>query len=271
MRDVYFKILQRQNRFRNTKHLTTIPQDFCFNQSEFDLASRYLEGLSARQIKYCYPGHEDYPLAFYKIKEPPLFIEYRGEAWWKTTSFLSIVGSRDISPLTEALLKRMLPHVLLDLNIGVVSGGAIGVDQLAHHICLKQDKPTIFVLPSGLEALYPQSLNHFFSQDYIGKCCFLTEFESDQKIHKSFFFHRNRLIAALGEMTLVAQASLKSGSLLTVHHSLECGKPVLTFPCHPEVLGFEGNLQLIREGAYVVTQKSDLLDFWMAENWSSLR
>jgi DNA processing protein len=73
------------------------------------------------------------------------------------------------------------------------------------------------------------------------------------------------LIAALGELTLIVQASLKSGSLLTVHHCLENGKPLLVIPSHPEIIGFEGNLKLIREGAYPITSEQDLLDFWNAE------
>ncbi len=265
-----FKVLQRQNKFRNPKHLTSVPADFACRTDEIQSAQEYLQRLARKNISWTYPGHIFYPLAFYKMKEPPLFFEYIGYPFWCEYKFISIVGSRQISNLTEAWLKKHIPHFIQTNRIGIVSGGASGVDQVAHALAIKHEQPTLFVLPSGLENFYPATLEKFRLKPYSELSCFVSEFELDQRIHKSHFYFRNRLIAAFGEMTLVAQATLKSGSLLTVHHCLEIGRPVLTIPSHPEILGFEGNLKLVSEGAYAIANSDQLLDFWRAETWSSI-
>lgn len=264
---ILFKIIQRKYHFRNPHQLVVLPKDFIYNESEYSSAREYIQNLAKYNIKYSHPENEDYPKEFLKMKEPPLFFEYYGAAIWKNEEFISVVGSREIHPHTEKWMKMHLTEFVCRNNVGIVSGGARGVDQLSHLIAMKNRVPTIFILPSGLLHLYPNSLNEIKSDYMSDNICFISEFEIYQKIHKSHFFFRNRLIAAFGRITLVAQASLKSGSLLTVHHCLEIGKAVATVPAHPEMTGFEGNLKLIYEGAYSIRNFIDLQDFWVAEYW----
>lgn len=263
---ILFKIIQRKYKFRNPQNLSEVPCNFIYTEDEYESAKKYIQTLESFNIKYSYPGKDDYPLKFSTMKEPPLFFEYMGEPLWQKLDFLSVVGSREIHSTTESWMKQHLSAFVNQLQVGIVSGGAKGVDQLAHLIAIKNQVPTIFVLPSGLQNLYPKSLEeireHCMNQDV----CFVSEFELHQKIHKSHFYFRNRLIASFGQLTLVTQASLKSGSLLTVHHCLEMGRPVLTVPAHPEMLGFDGNLKLLFDGAYSVRNFKDLLDFWKAES-----
>jgi DNA processing protein len=266
---ILFKIMQRKFKFRNPNHLLGLATNIVYTEDEYESAKNYVLSLKDYNINYSYPGHINYPLQFLKMKEPPLFFEYCGEPVWQQGAFLAVVGSREMHQSTESWLKQHLPDFLMHKVAGVVSGGARGVDQLAHTIAIKNQIPTIFVLPSGLLKLYPKSLEEIREHCMGLNVCFVSEFELQQRINKSHFYFRNRLIAALGEVTLVAQASLKSGSLLTVHHCLEMGKPVLTVPAHPEMLGFDGNLKLMFDGAYSVRNSSDLLDFWMAESCSN--
>ena len=264
---VLYKIIQRKFKFRNPHHLLFLPKEFIYTEDEYNSAKAYILGLARHNINYTYPEKDDYPYLFKNMKEPPLFLEYYGEPVWKNNEFLSVVGSREIHPMTERWMKQHLTDFIKYNNIGIVSGGAKGVDQLSHFIAIKNKISTIFVLPSGLLHLYPKAL-HEIKSDYVDKnICFISEFEIDQKLHRSHFYFRNRLIAALGRITFVAQATLKSGSLLTVHHCLEIGRPVATIPSHPEVLGFEGNLKLLFEGAYSVRNFIDLHELWQAESW----
>lgn len=247
--------------------MVELPKEFLYSEKEYASALHYLRKLAELGIQYTFPEKEDYPVQFLKMKEPPLFLEYIGKPLWLNHRYISIVGSREIVPLTEQWMKLHLTDFLFQSRAGVVSGGARGVDQLAHLIALKNNAPTIAILPSGLLHLYPRSLNELKSESSGDQLCFLTEFEIHHKIHKSHFYFRNRLIAALGTLTLVVQASVKSGSMLTVHHCLEMGKPVSTIPAHPEMHAFEGNLKLLYEGAHSVRNFRDLHDFWLAENW----
>lgn len=268
---IFYKILQRRNWYRNPKNLISIPSDLIYTESEFREAHEYVLSLQKFGIRYTHPEHIFYPRSLLKMKEPPLFLEYIGEPLWMTYQLMSVVGSREIHSLTETWMKSNLGEFLqtIEPQVGIVSGGARGVDQLAHLIAMKNNKPTVFVLPSGLHELYPSQLEVFRQQITRTPMCFLTEFEMHQKIHKAHFYFRNRIIAALGSITLVAQASMKSGSLLTVHHCLEIGRPILTLPGHPEMHGFDGNIQLLRDGAFLIAHHRDLLDFWRAESSSN--
>jgi DNA processing protein len=264
---VLFKILQRRNKYRNSESVVHVSSDMNYSQKEFEEASSYLRLLHQNGIKFTYPGDEKYPKQLLKMKEPPLFLEYIGDPLWCSFNSLSVVGSREIETATATWIKEHLEKFLTESKdvISIVSGGATGVDQLAHFTAIKAGKPTVFVLPSGLMNLYPRGLDKFMKMSSSSPVCFLSEFELTQQIHKSHFYFRNRIIAALGEMTLVAQASMRSGTLLTVHHCLEIGRPVLVIPAHPAMHGFAGNIKLLQDGAYLISNFHDLHEIWVAE------
>lgn len=262
---ILFKILQRRYRFRNPHHWTKLPELTDYTVDEYESAQQYIQHLIKTGISYSHPECPLYPRGFLKMKEPPLFFEYYGKPYWAENPLLSVVGSRDIKTVSEQWMRMHLEKFVRDLNVGIISGGANGVDQLSHVIAVKNAVPTVAVLPSGLMQIYPKSLEYLKKQND-KSVCFLTEFEVNQTIHKSHFYFRNRLIAAMGLFTLVVQSSLRSGSLLTVHHALEVGKPIAVVPAHPQMSGFEGNLKLLHDGAFLVREFDDLRDFWVAES-----
>ena len=268
---ILFKTLQRSLGFRNPEAILKITPEMTirFSQQELVLAERYLLSLTDKGIKFTYPGHENYPASFYKMLEPPLFLEYLGEPVWLNYEMLAVVGSRKIHSLTQKWIQNEIP-IFLDqkLNVAIASGGAIGVDQCAHWAAVKSSRPTIVVLPCGIENLFPQNLNTMKRHILDHGGCFLSEFENGQQVRKHFFYFRNRLITNISNMTMIAQAEKKSGSFLTVHHALQNGRLMVTLPAHPEMSEFSGNLHLIREGCFYVLTNKDLLNFWEAEFWS---
>lgn len=268
---IYFKALQNKNYYRNSDSIETLLEKalVSFSSLELEKAARYIESLESKKINYTYPGHENYPQAFHFMKEPPLFLEFVGNPCWNEFSFLTVVGSREKHMLTHEWMELELSKALADLNIGVVSGGAVGVDQWAHLTCVKHHKPTVVVLPSGLDSIYPESLKSLRAGILESGGALLTEFSQGHRIHKSNFYFRNRLIVALGKVCLVVQAKEKSGTFLSVHHALENGVPVVTIPAHPYLPEFSGNIKLMNDGAPLITNSSDLIDFWLAESWSS--
>lgn len=266
---IAFKALQRRYKFRNPNHLVSLPDHLQISKAEEYEVIRYLKRLETKKIRYTYPQDACYPQSFYAMKEPPLFLEFIGEPVWLKSELISVVGSRNCHELTRNWILEEVSSFLKTENIGLASGGAIGVDQYSHLAAIKSGCPTVVVLPSGLEHIYPTSLNELKNEILKYGGCFLTEFELDQKIHKHFFYFRNRLISALGKMCLVAQSTEKSGTMLTVHHALENGRPVLTVPAHPKLVAFSGNIKLLKDGAYLVSDCAELLDFWRSESWSS--
>lgn len=268
---VLFKALQRYLGFRNPESLVEITSEHTkkLSSEELLLAERYLLSLKDKGIQFTYPGDEFYPKSFYKMLEPPLFIEYVGEPVWMHKQILAIVGSRKIHPFTDRWMRQEIPQFLeARPEVAIASGGAMGVDQCAHTTAIKSDRPTIVVLPCGVENLFPKNLNNLKKYVLQTGGCFLSEFENDQSVRKHFFFFRNRLITALANVTMVAQAEKRSGSFLTVHHALQNGRTMITLPAHPMMFEFSGNQHLIREGCFYVLTNKDLLNFWEAESWS---
>ena len=192
------------------------------------------------------------------------------QPFWRSFACLAVVGSRKMHSLSSAWMNEHFSEYVNRTAVCIVSGGAFGVDQLAHRISIKNSAPTVVVTPSGLIDIYPSDLKEKLNCLNADLVCYLSEFEMNQVLHKSHFYFRNRLISALGDMVLVVQADCRSGSLLTVHHALENGKPVLTLPAHPSLSGFKGNFQLMQEGAGVILSSLDLQQIWLAEKQSNI-
>lgn len=268
---ILFKALQRHLRFRNPDALTQLNPDQIKNISSEELASaeKYIINLNKIGISFTYPGDVYYPQNFYSMLEPPLFLEYIGEPVWLKYQILSIVGARKIHTWTERWLQSEIPLFLqAQPLIAIASGGAVGVDQCSHWAAIKSERPTIVILPCGVNNLFPANLNQMKKYVLQSGGCFLSEFENDQAVRKHLFFFRNRLITALASVTMVAQASVRSGTFLTVHHALANGRTMVTLPAHPMMTDFTGNHHLMKEGCFYVLTNKDLLNFWEAESWS---
>lgn len=212
----------------------------------------------------CY-GEELYPHSCYWMQDPPLALSYWGAPCWLAQRSLAVVGSRE--PSSESLLwmeKEFGAFCETD-NPCVVSGGARGVDQKSHALALRKRCLTIVVLPSGLGALYPDSLKEWVKPILDGGGCLLSEYRHDLKMHKYLFHHRNRLIAALGCATLLVEARRRSGTFMTASQSVQMGRAVAVVPGHPLDPHFGGSLDLLSEGAFPVRDLQDLRMFFASE------
>ncbi len=266
---ILFKALQRSHKYRNPDPIFEMTDSTVFTKIELQSATEYIEKLQSLGVRYTYPGDENYPLSFYKMIEPPLFLEYIGHPCWNRMNSMAVVGSRDCHDLTVQWINTQLIPFLKIEEIALVSGGAIGVDLKCHVAALRSGRPTVVVLPCGLGQIYPKDVQYLVAEIINGGGAVVSEFEQQQKIHKSFFYFRNRLIATLGRVCFVMQAGVKSGTMLTVHHALQNGRPVAVIPAHPGLSEFAGNVKLINEGAFSITDSVSLYDFWKAESWSS--
>ena len=182
---IYFKWLQRKNRFRNPENKTERPSDFYLSKTETIEIQKYLDQLQLNKISYTYPSDMYYPKAFLQMKEPPLFVEYIGTPIWAQAELFSVVGSRKLHPLTQSWMQSEFADFLQETNLTVVSGGARGVDQAAHLAAVKMQRPTIVVLPSGLNQMYPSDLSELRDEILFYRGVFISEFEMNQKVHKS--------------------------------------------------------------------------------------
>lgn len=216
-------------------------------------------------VKFVCYGEDHYPLQCYLMAESPLCLSYVGSPCWQVEASISIVGSRE--PSSESLLwmEQELSSFLSKANPLVVSGGARGVDQKAHALALRKLCATAVVLPSGLGEIYPDSLKDWVRPIIDQGGCMISEYDYQQKMHKHLFHHRNRLIAALGSVTLLVEARRRSGTLITAHQAAQLGRSVWVVPGHPQDPHFQGSLDLLFDGAQIARDAEDLLMLFHSE------
>ncbi|MEG1002395.1 DNA-processing protein DprA [Clostridium sp.] len=197
-----------------------------------------------------------YPISLKKIAEPPYLLFYRGNIDLLSKRTVGIVGSRKNSIYGERAT-RLIAKELVKNNIAVVSGGALGVDSIAHDETLKNGGNTIAVLGCGIDIAYPyRNKNLFKAIEKDGLV--ISEFLPGTKPYAYNFPRRNRIISGLSEIIVVTEATEKSGSLITVTCALEQGKDVIVVP-QPifSKSGYGANL-LIRDGANIYSSMEDL-------------
>jgi DNA processing protein len=224
-------------------------------------AQTTLEWCLKNKVSIIYPGHERYPEEFETLPQPPQFLTVLGTLDCLNGIGLSVVGARDHS---VNALKWMEEHFLIALrhqNLFTISGGARGVDQIAHRLSLRAQRPTIAFLPSGLGNMYPADFPHWSEAIISGGGAVISEYPPMTMMEKSNFHRRNRMIAALGRGLFVVEAGRKSGSLITARFALELGKPICVLPAsalEPRALG---TLDLLFDGATPIRDAADLLTF----------
>jgi len=181
------------------------------------------------------------PPEFLHVENVPQQIFYRGDTSVLSLRKVSIVGARKAYPYSRALT-HTLSLELSKRGIQVVSGGAMGIDAIAHEGAFPN---TIAVLANGLDIVYPK-VNKKLLAKISEQSLLLSEYEDGVKARSYSFVHRNRLVVALGEVLVVAQADLNSGSMRSVEYALEMGKKIFVFPHR---LGeSEGTMKLLRDG-----------------------
>lgn len=216
-------------------------------------------------------GEPEYPGGFYPLSDAPLLISVLGVPCWGSNHVFSVVGSRDPTLETRQWIEFHLSHFLKSTQFVVVSGGARGVDQLAHNAALRLGLPTMAILPSGLGRIYPLHFSEFAQDIAQSGGCVMSEYPHRMPMNKGHFHHRNRLIAAMGLGTLILQANLKSGTMITANHAAQLGQPVWVVPGHPMDERSAGSLKLISEGATMVRDALDLVMYCQAESLSNTR
>lgn len=224
----------------------------------FQRARKDLEVLSQIEAKVTYLGADDYPQQFLRSLYPPVILTYWGEPVWLKSKMISIVGGREPTERALVWMDRHLPRLVEDLSLVTVSGGARGVDQKAHLISLRLERPTVVFLPSGLLKVYPRELTKWLRTIIDQGGAIVSEFRPHQAMFKSHFFRRNRLIASLSELLLVVEAKRTGGSMMTAQWALEQGKTVCTIPGYPDDPFCAGNNQLLLDGASLVRDTQDL-------------
>ena len=195
----------------------------------------------------------NFPTQLLEIYDPPPLLFYRGNSELLHHAQIAIVGSR--KPTTHAQkITFDIAQYLAQAGYIITSGLAIGVDKRAHLGALAQTDAalqgrTIGVMGTGIDVNYPNHHDQLFSQIIDKGGCIISELLPHTLPHKHTFPRRNRLVAGLSIATIVTEATIQSGSLITARLTSEQGKQVFAIPSHIDNANAEGCHHLIREGA----------------------
>lgn len=205
--------------------------------------------------------HSQYPHLLQEIPDPPAFLYQEGVLPHPDNKLLAVVGSRKYTDYG----KRICETFIRDLRgypITIVSGLALGIDSIAHRAALKADLQTIAIPGSGLDPnfLYPASHRNLSKEIIKRGGGLLSECEPKTPGYPSNFPSRNRIIAGMSHATLIIEAQIKSGTLITARLALDYNRDVLTVPGSIFSQTSEGPHDLIRHGATPITCAGDILE-----------
>jgi DNA processing protein len=247
------------------RHLLNTPDGWAeLNRETWEwLQSTHAQGVVHAVVTL---GDTDYPASLLRIPDPPLMLYALGQTallpQLNAERSLAMVGSRNPTPQGLANA-RELARSLAGSGLTIVSGMALGIDGAAHDGALlgagPQTLATIAVVGTGLDRVYPRQhreLAHRIAQHGL----ILSEYPLGTPPLNAHFPKRNRLIAGLSQATLVVEAALQSGSLITARQALEQGRDVMAIPGSIHSAQAKGCHALIKQGAKLVESAQDVLE-----------
>jgi DNA processing protein len=203
------------------------------------------------------PGDEGYPALLRNIPDPAPVLFTLGNQSLLLRPAAAMVGSRDHSSYGAGVC-RTLAAAAAEAGVVVVSGMARGLDAVAHTAALDAGGTTIGVLGNGLGVIYPAA-NRVLYERVARDGLLVTEFPPGERPTVGSFPRRNRLISGLSRVTVVIEAAVGSGALITAGAALDQGREVMAVPGNITSPVSAGSNRLIRDGAAPLLEPADLL------------
>lgn len=212
--------------------------------SPFLEAEKIIERSIKEKAQVLFITDKAYPNRLKDIDDSPSLLYYKGTSDLNAQKIISIVGTRRSTSygneITQDLIKKLAPHTPI-----ILSGLAYGIDITAHKAAIENGLETIAVMASGLNIIYP-SVHKKQATQMITNGGLLTEFTFDEKPEMHNFPSRNRIIAGLSDATVVIEAAIKGGALITANIADSYNKPVFAIPGNINNTYSSGCNQLIK-------------------------
>ncbi len=238
-------------------------ENFLRLRDKVDIDRTFTE-VETRGINFLTVADDNYPEMLKNISDPPAVLYYKGKLFeCNLEKTLAIVGSRNASQNARDGLRKIVAG-LQNTDICIVSGLAAGIDTVAHTSAIENNLKTIGVIASGFDYIYPSSNKTLYQNIESGYGAVVTEYYPTFEPVKFRFPARNRIVSGLSFGTLVAEASSKSGALITANLTLEQGRELMCIPGLISNPNTQGIYKLLKNGATIVTESADILN---ALNW----
>ena len=217
-----------------SKHLSKVPgigpktRDLIINHEVFSLAEDELKFIDKYKIKPYFLTDADYPKRLKNCADAPILLYFKGNADLNCNKIISVVGTRNATEYGKEICRNLMADLKVHEPL-IVSGLAYGIDFAAHKEAHKLDIPSIGVLGHGLDRIYPAQ-HRSMAQKMLECGGLLTEFMSGTIPDRENFPKRNRIIAGLCDVTIVVEASIKGGALITAELANSYNRDVFAFP-----------------------------------------
>jgi DNA processing protein len=219
-------------------------------------AEREIAAVEKLGAKWLALGQGLYPRLLAELEDAPPLLMAKGNLNLLDRAAVAIVGARNASA-AACRFARGLAHDLGQHDLVVVSGLARGIDSAAHDGALESG--TIGVVAGGIDVFYPPE-NEDRQTALYERGLVLAEMPAGTEPRARHFPYRNRIIAGIGSGTVVVEAALRSGSLITARLAAEAGREVMAVPGSPLDPRAQGCNQLIRDGATLIQNAADVVE-----------
>ena len=200
---------------------------------------------------------ENYPATLREIYDPPLVLYVKGELTAKDKNAVALVGSRSTTHYGIETARK-LAYQLAYVGVTVVSGGARGIDTAAHQGAMAAKGRTVCVLGTGVNIVFPPENKDLFGR-IAENGAVITQFPFNRNGDRQSFAIRNRIIAGMTLGTVVVEADLHSGALITSNFATEYGRQVFAVPGRIDSPRSRGCHDLIKKGAKLCEGAEDIL------------
>ena len=200
---------------------------------------------------------ENYPELLKQIYDPPIVLYVKGELSSKDKNAVAMVGSR-MTTHYGIETARKLAYQLAYVGVTVVSGGARGIDTAAHQGALSGKGRTVAILGTGINLIFPSENAELFER-IAANGAVITQFPFNRTADKQSFPIRNRIVAGMTLGTVVVEANLTSGALITANFATEYGRQVFAVPGRIDSPRSKGCHELIKKGAKLCEGAEDIL------------
>jgi DNA processing protein len=224
------------------------------------LAEEQLKAIEKQQIEVLFFTDDHFPRRLRECSDAPILLYYKGNANLNHPRIISVVGTRMATDYGKQIC-ALLAETLKPYGVLIVSGLAYGIDVAAHRESLKQGIPTIGVLGHGLDRIYPYH-HQKIALDMLDHGGLLTEFPFNTMPDRDNFPKRNRIIAGIADATVVVEASLKGGALITADIANSYDRDVYAFPGRMKDEYAQGCNFLIKTNrAALMSHPKDLINY----------
>ncbi|PJD92869.1 MAG: DNA-protecting protein DprA [Legionella sp.] len=201
-------------------------------------------------------GTANYPALLAEIYDPPFILYVRGDMDCLTQPSIAMVGTRHPSVM-GAETAWQFAYELAQTPLVIVSGLALGIDAHAHAGCLAANGKTVAVMGTGMDHIYPYR-HRALADQIAAQGALVSEFPLNSPPNAGHFPRRNRIISGLSSATLVVEAAVRSGSLITAKYAMEQNRDVFAIPGSIHHVQARGCHRLLQQGAGLIMSVQDV-------------